>query len=108
MADSVEARGAKRPTITKAWRDAARLLLDKDGHTEADAIAAIDWSANNQFWQSVILTPKALRKHYDQMLIQSRQPQRRTQADLLHDMVQRNTPTNTDTSPVALIERRAS
>ena len=108
MADSVEARGAKRPTITKAWRDAARLLLDKDGHTEADAIAAIDWSANNQFWQSVILTPKALRKHYDQMLIQSRQPQRRTQADLLHDMVQRNTPTNTDTSPVALIERQAS
>ena len=108
MADSVEARGAKRPTITKAWRDAARLLLDKDGHTEADAIAAIDWSANNQFWQSVILTPKALRKHYDQMLIQSRQPQRRTQADLLHDMVQRNTPPNPDTSPVALIERQAS
>ena len=108
MADSVEARGAKRHTITKAWRDAARLLLDKDGHTEADAIAAIDWSANNQFWQSVILTPKALRKHYDQMLIQSRQPQRRTQADLLHDMVQRNTPPNPDTSPVALIERQAS
>lgn len=71
MADSVEARGAKRPTITKAWRDAARLLLDKDGHTEADAIAAIDWSAQDEFWRSNILSLPTLRKQYDRLSLQA-------------------------------------
>ena len=109
LAASVARRSEKRkPRITKAWKDEARRLLDVDEVPLDHALKAITWAENNQFWQSVILTPKALRKHYDQMLIQSRQPQRRTQADLLHDMVQRNTPTNTDTSPVALIERQAS
>ena len=109
LAASVARRSEKRkPRITKAWKDEARRLLDVDEVPLDHALKAINWAENNQFWRSVILTPKALRKHYDQMLIQSRQPQRRTQADLLHDMVQRNTPTNTDTSPVALIERQAS
>ena len=109
LAASVARRSEKRqPRITKAWKDEARRLLDVDEVPLDHALKAITWAENNQFWRSVILTPKALCKHYDQMLIQSRQPQRRTQADLLHDMVQRNTPTNTDTSPVALIERQAS
>jgi len=33
LADGIEANGSKRPNVTQGWRDAARLLLDKDGRT---------------------------------------------------------------------------
>ena len=109
LAASVARRSEKRkPRITKAWKDEARRLLDVDEVPLDHALKAIDWAENNQFWQSVILTPKALRKHYDQMLIQAKQPQRRTQSDLLAEMTQRNIIPHPDTSPIALIERQAS
>jgi hypothetical protein len=34
LAARVEANTGKRPTITKTWRDSARLLIDRDGRTE--------------------------------------------------------------------------
>ena len=71
MADSVEARTGKRPKVTKTWRDAARLLIDRDGHTEADCLAAIDWSANDEFWRSNILSLPTLRKQYDRLSMQA-------------------------------------
>ena len=109
LAASVARRSEKRkPRITKAWKDEARRLLDVDEVPLDHALKAINWAENNQFWQSVILTPKALRKHYDQMLIQAKQPQRRTQSDLLAEMTKRNIIPHPDTSPIALIERQAS
>lgn len=62
------ANGCKRPTITKRWRDAARLLLDKDNRTEQQVIAAIDWATSDEdFWQANILSLPKLRERYEQL-----------------------------------------
>ena len=74
LADSVEARGVKRPTITKAWRDAARLMLDRDGHTEDQITWLIDWTANDEFWRSNILAMPKLRAQFDQLKLRAVPP----------------------------------
>ena len=33
LSDRIERNGSKRPTIKEGWRDAARLMLDRDGRT---------------------------------------------------------------------------
>ena len=71
MANSVHQRTGRRPNITRAWRTAARLMLDRDQRTEADIIAAINWSANDDFWRANILSLPALRRQYDRLSLQA-------------------------------------
>lgn len=71
LADRIEGNGSKRPTITKRWRDAVRLMLDNDGRTEADVHAAIDWSQNDEFWRGNVLSAPKLRDKYDQLRLQA-------------------------------------
>lgn len=71
LADRIEQNGSKRPTVTTKWRDSARLLIDKDGHTEEQVRAAIDWSQNHEFWRGNILSMPKLREKYDQMRLQA-------------------------------------
>ena len=71
MADRIQANGAKRPTITKAWRDAARLLIDRDGHTEAQAVWLINWATADPFWKSNILSLPKFREKFDQLRLAS-------------------------------------
>lgn len=65
LAASIEKGGSKRPPVTKKWRNDIRLLLDKDGITPDQAIAAIDWAHANSFWQAHILSPAKLRDKYE-------------------------------------------
>ena len=65
LADVLVKTGSSKPTITVAWRKAARLLLDKDGITVDQAKRAIDWAHADDFWQAHILTPMKLREKYD-------------------------------------------
>ena len=67
LADRIVANGSKRPKITKAWRDAARLLIDKDGRTEEQVHHAIDWCQSDSFWKANILSMPKLREKYDQL-----------------------------------------
>lgn len=67
LADRIEANGSKRPTITRRWRDAARLLLDRDNRTEEQVVRAIDWCQADEFWRSNILSMPKLREKYDQL-----------------------------------------
>lgn len=85
MADRIQANGAKRPTITKAWRDAARLLIDRDEHTEAQVLWLIDWATSDGFWKSNILSLPKLREKFDQLRLASQRPARSVdrQAELL-------------------------
>ena len=71
MADRIEGNGAKRPTITKGWRDAARLLIDKDGHTEAQVLWLIDWATADEFWRANILSLPKLREKFDQLRLKA-------------------------------------
>lgn len=67
LADRIEANGSRRPAIGKRWRDAARLLIDKDGRTEAQVMTAIDWCQQDEFWHRNILSMPKLREHYDRL-----------------------------------------
>ncbi|WP_406412124.1 hypothetical protein OG923_24535 [Streptomyces halstedii] len=74
LADRIEGNGSKRPTITKAWRTAARLLLDKDGRTEDQVHGCIDWCQNSDFWRGNVLSMPKLRDKYDQLRLQATRP----------------------------------
>lgn len=71
LADRIEANGANRPTITGKWRDAARLMLDRDQRTEAQITAAIDWCQDDEFWRSNVLSMPKLREQYEQLRLQA-------------------------------------
>ncbi len=82
LADRIEANGCKRPAVGKKWRDAARLMIDRDGRTEQQITAAIDWCQDNEFWRSNILSMPKLREKYDQLRMQaSRKPGNNRQAE---------------------------
>jgi hypothetical protein len=78
LADVLEKSGSKRPTISAKWRNDTRLMLDRDGVTVDQAIAAIDWAHADNFWQAHILSPAKLRAKFEtlrrQAAGQRRQP----------------------------------
>ncbi|MER6778422.1 MULTISPECIES: hypothetical protein [unclassified Streptomyces] len=65
LADVLEKSGSKRPMITAKWRNDTRLLLDRDGVTTEQALAAIDWAHADSFWTAHILSPGKLRAKYE-------------------------------------------
>ena len=71
LADRVVANGSKRPTISKRWRDAARLMIDADGRTPEQIAAVIDWSQSDSFWQGNILSMPKVREKFDTLRMQS-------------------------------------
>lgn len=72
LASCIENNGVKRPTIGKAWRDSARLLMDKDGHTEQQIAWVIDWATSDDFWRANILSMPTLRAKFDQLVLKAR------------------------------------
>jgi hypothetical protein len=74
LADRMVENGCKRPTITQKWRDAARLMLDRDKRTEEQIHAAIDWCQSDSFWRGNILSLPKLRDKYDQLSMAARRP----------------------------------
>lgn len=71
LAELMEANGCRRPAINKEWRDAARLLLDKDGVPIDDVLGAIRWSQADDFWRSNIHSLPKLRKQFDTLRLQA-------------------------------------
>ncbi len=67
LADRIAEDGSKRPSITKGWHDAARLMLDKDGRTEAEIHQAIDWCQSHHFWRTNVLSMPTLREKFDRL-----------------------------------------
>ena len=82
LADRIEANGSKRPTVTKAWRDAARLLLDRDHRTEDQVARAIDWCQADEFWRGNVLAMPTLRKRYDQLRLAAQRAQQPRRGDI--------------------------
>ncbi len=75
LADAIEANGSPRPTIGVKWRDAARLMLDRDGRTEEEVHGAIAWCQRDEFWRSNILSLPKLRDKYDTLRLQAQRQQ---------------------------------
>jgi DNA-binding transcriptional ArsR family regulator len=67
----IEANGSKTPPITQRWRDAARLMLDRDHRDYAKAKALIEWCQADEFWRSNIMSMPTFREKYDQLRLQA-------------------------------------
>lgn len=95
LADLIEANGSRRPGVTKRWRDAARLMLDKDGIALEDVLGAIRWSQASEFWRSNVLSMPTLRDKYDTLRLQAQRGRATTLA-----------PTGTDGYTMSTADRR--
>lgn len=71
LADLVAENGSKRPTVTKTWRSACRLMIDKDGREPEKIERAIRWVQRDEFWRANILSMPKLREKYDQVRLQA-------------------------------------
>ena len=80
LADRMVTNGCKRPTITKACRDAARMMLDRDERTEPQVHAAIDWCQSHDFWSTTIHSMSKLRRQYEQLRMQAARDEKQKQA----------------------------
>lgn len=80
LAQRIVANGNRPPAINAKWRDAARLLIDKDGLTEEQVHAAIDWSQDSEFWRANILSMPKLREKYDTLRQQARRTPKQASA----------------------------
>lgn len=67
LVQAMTSNGCKPPTVTKAWKDAARLLLDKDQRPLDEALAVLAWCQQDQFWQVNIHSLPKFRAKYDQL-----------------------------------------
>jgi phage replication O-like protein O len=80
------ANGARRlpdpNPAPKAWADAERLLITKDGRDPAEAERLLRWCQADDFWRSNILSMPKFRERYDQLLLQAKRssPARRRAA----------------------------
>lgn len=71
LATLIESNGSKRPTITRGWRDAARLMLDRDARPLDEARQLIQWSQGDAFWSSNVLSMPKFREQYDKLRLRS-------------------------------------
>lgn len=60
-------------TVNKAWRDAARLMLDNDGRTPAQVKAIIDFALGDDFWRGNVHSMPTVRKQFDKLRLKMQQ-----------------------------------
>jgi hypothetical protein len=71
LADRIEGNTGRRPTVTANWRDAIRLMMDRDHVPENLIMGAIKWSQDSEFWRCNILSAQKLREKYLTMKLQA-------------------------------------
>lgn len=72
LRDRIVSNGSRKPEITNGWRDAARLMIDKDKRPMGEIHRIIDWCQDHSFWQSNILGMPKLRDQYDKLRLQAK------------------------------------
>lgn len=60
----------KEPNLQK-WSDDIRLMMERDQRTYKQIEYLINWCQQDSFWKSNILSPKKLRKQFDQLVIKA-------------------------------------
>ncbi|EMG0660399.1 TPA: hypothetical protein OUG10_001242 [Listeria monocytogenes] len=63
----------KNPDIEK-WAHDLRIMIEQDKREPEKVKNAIIWSQENDFWCSVIKSPRSLRRNYDKMATQRNKP----------------------------------
>lgn len=67
----LEGNGLKKPNRVQSNLRAARLLLDRDGHTVDDVKRIIDFAQDTEFWIPNIRSMSKLREKWDQLSAQA-------------------------------------
>ena len=67
----------KAPNLSN-WAKEIRLLIERDKRTKDEVLKVFDFANSHHFWQSNILSPKTLRKHFDKLLIEMNKPAKET------------------------------
>lgn len=79
FADLVEQNGSNRPRITDKWYVTFDRMIRIDHRTVVQIDAAIRWSQEHEFWSSNVMSPDALRRHYEKMRLQAKREQTKAQ-----------------------------
>src|SRR5699024_7735075 len=58
----------KEPNFDK-WANELRLLRKRDKRTVSEIKRLIEWTQNDDFWKGNILSPSALRKQWDRLVL---------------------------------------
>lgn len=74
----------------EAWASEIRLMRERDARSYKDIAAVFTWANKDIFWCSNILSPKALRKQFDRLLIQMKQTPGQAQAERLKKTLNQN------------------
>ena len=67
MAKRIKDNGSRAPAVSKKWVDDIRLMMERDERTYEQIKYLIDWSQNDSFWKTNILSPSKLREKFDQL-----------------------------------------
>lgn len=70
LVELVVATGARKPSVTKQWRDEARKLLDRDGVERGEAERVMRWALADDFWRANVLSMPKFRQKFDQLKLQ--------------------------------------
>lgn len=62
---------AKEPNY-QSWANDFHLIFDVDKRSKRDVMKLIDWTQKDAFWCSNILSPKKLRKHFDELILKAK------------------------------------
>jgi hypothetical protein len=73
LRDRMIENGCKAPTVGKSWREAARLLLDRDRRPFDEALDVLAWSQADEFWHTNIHSLPTFRTKYDQLRLKWQQ-----------------------------------
>ena len=67
----------------QSWSNTFRLMIERDKREPSKIKNLIDWSQQNDFWRTNILSANALRKHYDRLRLQAVEDWKRGNVDPL-------------------------
>lgn len=78
LADLIADNGARRPRVSKAWITTLDRMIRIDERTPEQIENAIRWAMAHTFWSTNVLSPDALRRHYERMRLQAMRDQQST------------------------------
>lgn len=71
FSELLKANDVKHNKPGKAWKDAARLLIDKDGYTPEQILYVARYATADEFWKSNILSLPKLREKFEALKIKA-------------------------------------
>ena len=65
------------------WSNDMRLIVECDNRTVEQIMDLIKWSGQHVFWHTVVLSPAAIRRNWDQMHSQMKQDNAKSKGEVL-------------------------